>query len=29
MNRFLASALADRTELEAEIANAVQISSFV
>jgi len=29
MNRFLASALADRTELEAEIASAVQSTSFV
>jgi hypothetical protein len=29
MNRFLASALADRTELEAEIASAVQSTTFV
>jgi hypothetical protein len=29
MNRFLASALADRTDLDTEIANAVQTSSFV
>ena len=29
MNRFLANALADRTELEAEIASAVQSTTFV
>jgi hypothetical protein len=29
MNRFLASALADRTDLDTEIANAVQTSTFV
>jgi hypothetical protein len=29
MNRFLASGLDDRTELEAEIASAVQSTTFV